>query len=92
MQFYVGLFCVCVCVYLYAFMLFVALVTFSQFVYTYNSVYLSEQVQMAFICTLFVHHSLSVEHKYYWCRAVAYPICWSVCQSVCPESVLWQNS
>jgi len=39
-----------------------------------------------------MHHSLSVEHKHYLNRAVVYPICRSVCLSVCPESVLWPNS
>jgi len=27
----------------------------------------------------------------YSCKPVANPMCWSVCLSVCPEGVLWQN-
>jgi len=33
-----------------------------------------------------------IKRKRSWNRAVAYPICWSVRLSVCPESVLWQNT
>ena len=33
----------------------------------------------------------AIECKRYWNRTFAYPTCRSVCQSVCPESVQWQN-
>jgi len=32
-----------------------------------------------------------IECKRYWNRPVAYPMCRSVCLSVCPKNVLWQN-
>ena len=38
-----------------------------------------------------MHRSLSIEHKHYWNRSVAYSICQFVCLCVCPESVLWQK-
>jgi len=41
--------------------------------------------------TLLMHRCLSTEHKRYWNTPAAYLICRSVCVSVCPESVLWQN-
>jgi len=40
-----------------------------------------------FFLLLLPRHSLSIERKCYWNKPVAYP----ACQSVCPESVLWQN-
>jgi len=34
---------------------------------------------------LLARRSLSIERKHYWNKHVTYPICRSVCQSVCPE-------
>jgi len=45
-------------------------------------------------CKIIVSASLSIniiERKCYSYSPVAYPICRSVCVSVCPESVLWLN-